>query len=215
MVSSLSNLVITLHLLRVEAKAKVAAWADHSLSIGGRSSGPSSASQNICTSCGGSCIDPYLDCIWIKEAWRNSPLGDKIPTSTTNPIGGWIDDLISSLQQDSVMLFFALCYSFWNTCNKKIFEQKEVSLPLMYTKAVMHAWSLRTDCLSLLPIASLHKRGLNAGYPPPTGFYKINVDAALGGGNSWGCGIIIRDSEGGRLSCCFPEVQLLPGCKCC
>ncbi|KAJ1399024.1 Reverse transcriptase zinc-binding domain [Sesbania bispinosa] len=152
----------------------------------------------------------FRGCTWTKLAWNNSPLGDKIPTAVTTPIGKWIDELLSSLQQDSATLFITLCYSFWLARNKKVFEQQDTPLALLFSKVVDSCRSFANTMPSPPADSGASRRNSTCWIPPPTGYYKINIDAALGSGRSWGCGIIIRDSAGHVLAAATLGFSALP-----
>ncbi|KAJ1375243.1 Ribonuclease H-like superfamily [Sesbania bispinosa] len=77
-----------------------------------------------------------------------------------------------------------------------IFEQKDVPLPLLYTKAVDACLAIENRTPPPAANRVSPQVRPKCWIPPPSGFFKINVDAALRSGNSWGCGIIVRDSEG-------------------
>ncbi|KAJ1442155.1 Ribonuclease H-like superfamily [Sesbania bispinosa] len=90
------------------------------------------------------------------------------------------------------------------------FEHKDTPLSLQYSKAVD---ACRTFA-NIVPPPPADNEALRmrstCWKPPPTGYFKINIDAALGSGNSWGCGIIIRDSEGNVLAAAAQRFSALP-----
>ncbi|KAJ1379678.1 Reverse transcriptase zinc-binding domain [Sesbania bispinosa] len=150
------------------------------------------------------------DCSWIKDAWLKSPLGSQVPTDSTLPIGEWIDGLIETKSLEFLTLFFSPCYSFWTARNKKIFEQREVNLQLLYSKA---SDAVRPVDLSPSPNPVAHQNSSQSNSvwcPPPIGSFKINVDAASPGGTKWGIGIVVRDHLGEVFAAATIQISCLP-----
>ncbi|KAJ1380896.1 Ribonuclease H-like superfamily [Sesbania bispinosa] len=150
------------------------------------------------------------DCDWIKEAWLNSPLGSQVPTDSVLPIGEWIDGLIETKSEEFLTLFFSLCYSFWTARNKKIFEQKEVNLQLLYSRASDAVRPMNPSPGPNLVAHQIPPQGSSAWCPPPIGSFKINVDAVNPGGTKWGIGIVVRNHLGEVFVAATLQISCLP-----
>lgn len=109
----------------------------------------------------------------------------------------WLENTIMIAPSEAVEMVISLTYGIWVTKNKKCYENNDI--PLQHT--IKKALSAVADYKSSL------RQDINNGFnnvqritlrwtPPPTGWYKMNIDAAGPMDGCWGAGTIIRDSNG-------------------
>ncbi|KAJ1435953.1 Ribonuclease H-like superfamily [Sesbania bispinosa] len=151
----------------------------------------------------------FRDCVWATNAWAQSPLKLIVQSLPSGPFSKWINDLISSGPEEKTCLFIVVCHGIWYARNKKIFEDHEVPLQRVFTKA---AESIRYNGqwgATQRSVTSTNPIHDNHWVAPPMGWYKINCDAALADVGDWGIGIIVRDSEGFVIAAASRKVETL------
>ncbi|KAJ1402971.1 Reverse transcriptase zinc-binding domain [Sesbania bispinosa] len=77
----------------------------------------------------------FKECLWVVDAWAQSPL--KIPACSLSSgcFSTWIIDLIVQGPEEKAALMVAIFHGFWFARNKKVFEGREVPLHCIFSKA--------------------------------------------------------------------------------
>ncbi|KAJ1386602.1 Ribonuclease H-like superfamily [Sesbania bispinosa] len=124
-------------------------------------------------------------------------------------VNGWMS--LSLLDRKRSSLYF-LPYAtpFWAARNKKIFEQKEVKLQLIYNRASNAVRPVEISPTQT-PVAQQNPSHLISHWSPPlVGTFKISVDVANSGGTWWEIGILVRDNSGEVFAAAALQIPCLP-----
>ena len=145
-------------------------------------------------------------CSHAKLTWANWP---DFPTSFSSPNASFMDSVskfIDSGLSAELALFFFVLWSIWGNRNQAIYGDSAL-LPAMVWDSAKRAHLDFVDTrLTFPPAPPLARAHWTA---PPTGFFKINMDGAIGVGGGNSCiGAVIRDSSGfpiGALNLVLPS----------
>ncbi|KAJ1416227.1 Reverse transcriptase zinc-binding domain [Sesbania bispinosa] len=151
----------------------------------------------------------FRDCSWAADAWAQSPLKLIVQTLPSGPLSNWINDLITTGPEETICLFIAVCHGLWFARNKFFFEDREVPLQSIFSKALE---SIKLPCCGAdrqQPVPSSNSAQDHISVAPPMGWYKINVDAALKDCGNWGIGIVVRDSDGFVIAAASRKLETL------
>ncbi|KAJ1380429.1 Ribonuclease H-like superfamily [Sesbania bispinosa] len=151
----------------------------------------------------------FRDCTWAVEAWAQSPLKLVVRSLPGGPLSLWINDLLSNGPEDRTCLFIAVCYGLWFARNKKIFEDKEIPLQNIFSKACESILNNATGVRCQLPVGNSSPEQCHNWEAPPQGWYKLNRDAAMVDAGNWGIGIVARDHEGFVIAATSRKIETL------
>ncbi|KAJ1409788.1 hypothetical protein SESBI_22414 [Sesbania bispinosa] len=133
----------------------------------------------------------------------NSILNSNIPYTQ------WVADLIDKEQEDLICLYTVVCYNVRYARNRKIFEAKETVVDRLIVQArelVDRNLASHNNCRLTAP----NQRQSDVKWSsPPSGRFKINIDAASGSDGCWGIGLVVRDSEGYVLVAATRHIETL------
>ncbi|KAH9759717.1 putative reverse transcriptase/RNA-dependent DNA polymerase [Citrus sinensis] len=113
-------------------------------------------------------------------------------------------DLLSTLQEmgkiesrKDMELIIATCWSIWSSRNLFIFKGKEEDAQISVGRAAAVVESYRRIKIPATQTVSQNQSNNQQTWlPPPNGWYKVNVDAAIRPSNQTaGLGVVIRDSR--------------------
>nr|GMD59832.1 uncharacterized protein LOC109184133 isoform X1 [Ipomoea batatas] len=132
-----------------------------------------------------------ISCDFAKECWRGfTDLNMSIPESFTC----WILRNMESMTAMSFCLLLVLCWKIWEVRNAKVWNNKAPRSTIVVggARSFYEAWStVQATCLKSQ--ALLEQNHWNK---PPSGWVKLNTDAAYNKGlNTTGLGFILRNDE--------------------
>lgn len=154
--------------------------------------------SRTCVLCGielESIFHVFIDCLVIRSCWNILNIGVEVDGFVSFP--DWVCPHMKILSKDNICLLIMLCWSIWNAKNDKLWNN-------MYA----NPWAITEKARSLLE----NWREAQAGKKqsthdaqsheikwrkPPTGWIKINIDAAVDQNRKkMGMGCVIRNEEG-------------------
>lgn len=153
----------------------------------------------------------FKDCDWTKRVWFASHLGINFNNSNFHgcSFNEWVEHIIVNEPEHVIKYVLSICYDIWKVRNKVCFEGLEIPIVATVVHTANNSIISFQNVNALImqnqienipaPIDTVHWS------PPPTGWFKLNVDAAgpAEDGN-WGMSAVIRDSNGlvAAATCC-------------
>ncbi|XP_057444748.1 uncharacterized protein LOC130736993 [Lotus japonicus] len=146
------------------------------------------------------------DCPWAKQAWFSSIMGI---VWEDNPVGSfvnWFLELIETTPREVVEGVCAVAYAIWRARNRLCFDNKDsvVTDVALFAIQELHEYKCKQQQLGGHAQASASPPSSRIWCPPPSGYYKLNVDAA-GADNDWGLAAVIRDDRGMVVAACCKQ----------
>ncbi|KAL1173037.1 hypothetical protein V6Z11_A05G387200 [Gossypium hirsutum] len=113
----------------------------------------------------------------------------------------WLEYVFRELDKKAAADFLTLLWNSWNDRNNMVFKGKMDDALLIWERAQALSNDFRIFNLTEPPVIppTLMNRTWKA---PPTGYIKVNVDAAVSDGCS-GFGIVVRDNDGFVMRGCY------------
>ncbi|KAJ1391634.1 Ribonuclease H-like superfamily [Sesbania bispinosa] len=151
----------------------------------------------------------FRDCPRAVSTWAQSSLKLQVQSLPIGPFRNWFHDHILCCDVERERLFVAICYGQWFARNKRIFEDREIPIHRILSKAY------ESLAFSSLPISRVGTTSPNSSThgqhweAPHDGIIKINSDAAMGLDGNWGIGIVARDSEGFVLAAASRKINTI------
>lgn len=148
-----------------------------------------------------SVIHAVRECKLARAIWCESRFEHMLSWQCCSLVDWW-DRGFKELDSEGMEEFITLCWAVWGARNKAVME----GLTSDPTSTVKYA---TTVCNELRQEGVKGSRGSSGGgaewavewSKPEEGWYKVNVDAGLLGEVGSGMGAVIRDDEGGVVSC--------------
>ncbi|KAJ1383289.1 Reverse transcriptase-like [Sesbania bispinosa] len=116
---------------------------------------------------------------------------------------------LSSGPEETTCLFIVVCHGLWFARNKKNFEDREVPLPSIFSKACESIIKPGPGVERQLLILDSNSIQDHNWVAPPTGWYKLNCDVAMADAGNWGIGIVARDSDGFVIAAASRTIETL------
>ncbi|XP_060961840.1 uncharacterized protein LOC133032039 [Cannabis sativa] len=155
----------------------------------------------VCTNQAESIVHALLTCPFDMSCWHT--LGITYDTNHPYSFGGWFEKVLMALDEDIVSRAAMLCWAIWNACNLVVWKNKTSSQVEVIASAqtTVDHWRNAQDNISLSSLFFENRGdGAERWTKPEPNKIKINVDAALfPQDNSYGFGIVARDSSGGLI----------------
>ncbi|XP_062028922.1 uncharacterized protein LOC133744912 [Rosa rugosa] len=138
-----------------------------------------------------------VDCPFVRDLIQLVRSFTAILThSSSNSIADWLQSCYSSLSSEDFAFLLVLLWAVWKERNKRVWNNKFQSLSQVHFQAVTLFQSLK---LALSTRTVRVGRRPRLWSPPPSGWFKVNMDGAFdGAGHRGGLGVVVRD-EGGQV----------------
>ncbi|KAH9679641.1 putative reverse transcriptase/RNA-dependent DNA polymerase [Citrus sinensis] len=155
----------------------------------------------ICRRCGvknEDVIHALLDCKVAKKVWRNAGCAEEIEKLVQQDLMAVLVEIQRKKGKKELELIVVLCWTIWYSRNLFIFENKREDSQLSIARAEANLDSFRRLKKPSSKILEKQQRNRKQVWnPPPSGWFKINVDAAVNVKDQIaGLGVIIRNSNG-------------------
>ncbi|KAH9695348.1 putative reverse transcriptase/RNA-dependent DNA polymerase [Citrus sinensis] len=155
----------------------------------------------ICRRCGvknEDVIHALLDCKVAKKVWRNAGCAEEIEKLVQQDLMAVLVEIQRKKGKKELELIVVLCWTIWYSRNLFIFENKREDSQLSIARAEANLDSFRRIKKPSSKILEKQQRNRKQVWnPPPCGWFKINVDAAVNVKDQIaGLGVIIRNSNG-------------------
>lgn len=164
--------------------------------------------QNICPRCKDkeeTLIHAIKDCQKAREILAAGGLNNRLLTGEYTNCVDWLEDVFHKLDKKAAADFLTLLWNSWNDRNNMIFKWKMDEAVTVWERATMLSKDFRIYNLTepaIIPPTLTIKEWRK----PPSGYIKVNVDAAVINGSS-GLGAIARDQDGFVIGGCYKFVD--------
>ncbi|KAL1145043.1 hypothetical protein V6Z11_A11G271600 [Gossypium hirsutum] len=159
---------------------------------------------NICPRCQSkdeSLIHALKDCPKARGILVAGGLNNKLLEGDYTECIDWLEDVFKELDKKATADFLTLLWNSWNDRNNMVFKGKMDDAFLIWERAQALSKDFRIFNLTEPPV--IPSTSMNRVWKaPPTGYIKVNVDAAVSDGCS-GFGVVIRDNDGFVMGGCY------------
>ena len=156
--------------------------------------------DGVCPMCGEAdetVMHALVRCEEAAMTWRVSPLRIECNSVMERSIMEWCLRLDKEVK-DSLWwsIFWSLLWGIWLKRNAWIFDKKKTHCLVVINKALalVREWEKANE--NIAPESNEERNLVKVWKPPEFGWFKINTDAALFGGQKVGLGGIVRDHVG-------------------
>ncbi|XP_057452882.1 uncharacterized protein LOC130744739 [Lotus japonicus] len=141
-------------------------------------------------------LEKVSELIWPKtRIWFVSHLNINIPNDIPGNFLNWLESILEHPEEDTMAEIFNLIWAIWCRRNAWTFDGQLWDIEKTLAKAACIGVSEPSHNIS--PPASSEPIKWKA---PPSGFYKLNVDAAIKTNIGIGLGAIIRNNKGKTMA---------------
>ncbi|KAK5835784.1 hypothetical protein PVK06_011492 [Gossypium arboreum] len=159
---------------------------------------------NICPRCQNkdeSLIHALKDCPKAQGIIVAGGLNNKLLEGDYTECIDWLEDVFRELDKKAAADFLTLLWNSWNDRNNMVFKGKMDDAFLIWERAQALSKDFRIFNLTEPPV--IPSTPMNKVWKaPPTGYIKVNVDAAVSDGCS-GFGVVVRDNDGFVMGGCY------------
>lgn len=161
--------------------------------------------DSVCRRCHSNREDVFhalVGCRAARKVWKLTEFYEDIKILAHQDMLSVLQDLAGMRKKDDLGLIIATCWAIWYARNRVVNEGKQEDPQITAARAAATADSyLRIKCPNVQVVPRQHNNNQQVWNPPPIGWYKVNVDAAIQMANSKaGLGVVIRDSSGKILA---------------
>ena len=138
------------------------------------------------------------ECKASRKIWRLTPFGEDIEFSNGRDVLSLLQDLNEKRRKSEMELLVAVCWSIWHSRNLFLFKNKkeDPQLSVAATEAMVQSYS-RIQMPQMQGNSQSSTVNQKQWKHPPEGWFKVNVDAAIGVEQQRaGLGIVIRNLGG-------------------
>lgn len=139
-----------------------------------------------------------FDCKASQKIWRLTEYGEEVNKSANKEVLSWMMEMAKRRSKTDMARIIALCWVSWLSRNLHVLNNKIEDPQILIAKAEAVMQSYKN--ISPPHLQSAPERNVNKNLqwsPPPPGWFKVNVDAAVKEyQNKEGLGVVIRNSEG-------------------
>ncbi|KAH9696701.1 rnase h domain-containing protein [Citrus sinensis] len=143
-----------------------------------------------------------VGCRAARKVWKLIEFYKDIKLLAHQDMLSVLQELAGKRKKDDLGLIIPVCWAIWYARNKVVNEGKQEDPQITTARAAATVKSyLRIKCPNVQGVPSQHNNNQQVWNPPPTGWYKVNMDAAIQMENSKaGLGVVIRDTSGKILA---------------
>ncbi|XP_024041104.1 uncharacterized protein LOC112098855 isoform X3 [Citrus clementina] len=143
-----------------------------------------------------------VGCRATRKVWKLTEFYEDIKLMAHQDMLSILQDLAGKRKKDDLGLIIATCWAIWYARNRVVNEGKQEDPQITAARAAATVESyLRIKCPNVQVVPSQHNNNQQVWNPPPIGWYKVNVDAAIQMADSKaGLGVVVRDSSGKILA---------------
>lgn len=141
-------------------------------------------------------VHVLFECEFAKMVWANSCLQNTVVPVGGETCFGVLLRVFQNCSKDQCVMVEMLCWSLWNRMNRWVWERVNGSIFGVRAAAVNMLNDWRKACMNEVRGMRMMCSGTRKWQTPPTGWFKINVDATIFPDGWVGLGCVVRDSYG-------------------
>ncbi|KAH9717156.1 putative reverse transcriptase/RNA-dependent DNA polymerase [Citrus sinensis] len=138
-----------------------------------------------------------IGCKYANKVWKLTDFHQNMKMLAQQDLLSTLQEMGKIASRKDMELIIATCWSIWSSKNLFIFKGKEEDAQISVGRAAAVVESYRRIKIPATQTVSQNQSNNQQTWlPPPNGWYKVNVDAAIRPSNQTaGLGVVIRDSR--------------------